>query len=200
MKDIQATRDGTDRRKPLWPKLLIGAGLGIAGALCGYGVASLGIGSAARWDDEVALFMAAILIAFALITAVTLMVRPRDIPKGCGVLQVIVLGLAGVMFALPIFGPTYMDADLVFGLVAVLLALQSVANVLLWRAADEMLRRVMAETSAVAFWALQGALFLYAAAERLGLVEGITAWGMTGILMGVYLFASVIMSARRGLS
>ena len=51
----------------------------------------------------------------------------------------------------------------------------------------------------MAFWALQLALFLYAAAERLGLVEGLTAWGMLGILMGVYLVASVIASWHRGM-
>ena len=62
-----------------------------------------------------------------------------------------------------------------------------------------MLRRIMAETSVMAFWVLQTALFLYAAAERLGLVESITAWGLTGILMAVYLLASIVASARRGL-
>jgi hypothetical protein len=30
-------------------------------------------------------------------------------------------------------------------------------------------------------------------------VEGLTAWGMLGILMGVYLVASVIASWRRGM-
>jgi hypothetical protein len=62
-----------------------------------------------------------------------------------------------------------------------------------------MLRRVMSETSAMAFWALQLCLFVYAAAERLGLVGTISGWGLTGILMGVYLIASIVASARRGL-
>jgi len=57
----------------------------------------------------------------------------------------------------------------------------------------------MAETSAMAFWALQTALFLYAAAERLGLVGTISGWGLTGILMAVYLIASIVASARRGI-
>jgi len=70
---------------------------------------------------------------------------------------------------------------------------------MLWRAADEMLRRIMAETSAIAFWALQMALFVYAAAERLGLVETITGWGLMGILMGVYFISSIVASARRGI-
>ncbi len=90
--------------------------------------------------------------------------------------------------------------DMVFGGIVLLLAIQTVANVMLWRRADEMLRQVMAETSAIAFWALQTALFLYAAAERLGLVETISAWALTGILMAVYLLSSIVASARRGIS
>ena len=73
------------------------------------------------------------------------------------------------------------------------------ANILLWRRADEMLLRVMVETGSLAFWTLQLALFVYAASERLGLVDGITAWGMIGILMAVYMVASAVAGARRGL-
>lgn len=199
MNDLQSD-EVPARRKPLWTKLVLGAMLGTAGALTGYAVGSLGIGFLGRWDDELALFMAVILITVALLSAVTLVIRPSDIPKGCGVLQVVVLGLAGAMFALPVFTQNLVEPDLVFGMVVALLAVQSVANFLLWRAADEMLRRVMSETAAAAFWVLQGALFLYAVAERLGLIGDITAWGMTGILMGVYILASFIMSARRGLA
>jgi hypothetical protein len=71
---------------------------------------------------------------------------------------------------------------------------------MLWRNADEMLRRVMLETSALAFWAVQLSLFIYAAAERLGLIGTITGWGLMGMLMGVYFIASIVAGARRGLS
>ena len=70
---------------------------------------------------------------------------------------------------------------------------------MMFRQADEMLRRVMVETGSLAFWTLQLALFIYAASERLGLVEGITAWGMIGIMMAVYMVASAVAGARRGL-
>ncbi|TPW01259.1 MAG: hypothetical protein FD125_2673 [bacterium] len=88
---------------------------------------------------------------------------------------------------------------MVFGGVLLLVVVQSAANLMLWRTADEMLRRVMLETSALAFWSLQLGLFIYAAAERLGLVGTITAWGLMGILMGVYFIASAVAAARRGL-
>jgi len=187
-------------RRPVWQKILGIAVLAGLGGLCGYALADFGRDTVSRWDDELAMLMSVCLIAMGLISAGVMATRPSEVPRGCGLLQIAVLLLAGVMFALPVFGTRFASPDLIFVGIVALLIVQSVANLMLWRAADEMLRRVMAETSALAFWALQTALFVYAAAERLGLVEGITAWGMTGILMGVYLFASMVAAARRGIT
>lgn len=187
-------------RRPVWQKILGIAALAGMGGLSGYALAGLGRDLIGSWEDEVATLMAVSLTAMAVVSAGVMATRPRDVPRGCGLLQVLVLLLAGVMFALPVFGATLLDPNLVFVIILGLLAVQTVANLMLWRAADEMLRRVMAETSAMAFWALQTALFVYAAAERLGLIDGLTAWGMTGILMGVYLAASIIATVRRGMT
>ena len=173
--------------------------LGGLGALTGYGVAHFALMADQSWADSLATAMAVALLAVAALSALTLARRPSTVPRGCGVLQVAVFLLAGVMLLLPMFGPAWADTNVVFGGIVILVTLQGVANLMLWRAADEMLRRIMAETAATAFWVLQTALFLYAAAERLGLVESITAWGLTGILMAVYLLASIVASARRGL-
>ena len=187
-------------RRPVWQKILGIAALAGMGGLSGYALAGLGRDIIGSWEDEVAMLMAVSLTAMAVVSAGVMATRPREVPRGCGLLQVLVLLLAGVMFALPVFGATLLDPNLVFVIILGLLAVQTVANLMLWRAADEMLRRVMAETSAMAFWALQTALFVYAAAERLGLIDGLTAWGMTGILMGVYLVASIIATVRRGMT
>lgn len=177
--------------------LVLLAGLG--GAF-GYGFATITDSVVTRWEDDLAVVMAVAMIGIAVVTAFVVATRPSDVPKGCGILQVIVMLLAGVMFLLPMFGTVWATPDVVFGAIAVLLAAQSLANLMLWRNADEMLRRVMLETSAMAFWALQLCLFAYAAAERLGLVATVSGWGLTGILMGVYFIASIVASARRGLS
>ena len=174
--------------------------LAALGGAFGFGFATLTDGFVTRWEDDLAVFMAAAMIGIGVVTAFVVATRPSDVPKGCGILQVIVMLLAGVMFLLPIFGTAWATPDLVFGAIAVLLAAQSVANLMLWRAADEMLRRVMLETSALAFWAVQLGLFVYAAAERLGLIGTITGWGLTGMLMGVYFIASIVASARRGIT
>lgn len=171
---------------------------GLGGAF-GYGAATLTDGTLASWEDELAVVMSAAMIGIGLITAFIVARRPADVPRGCGILQVIVMLLAAAMFLLPVFGAAWATPETVFAAVLVLVAAQSAANLMLWRTADEMLRRVMLETSALAFWSLQLGLFIYAAAERLGLVGTITAWGLMGILMGVYFIASAIAAARRGL-
>ncbi|HEY0104324.1 MAG TPA: hypothetical protein VGB60_12760 [Brevundimonas sp.] len=171
---------------------------GLGGAV-GFVGANMTDGVLTAWEDEVAVLMSVVLIATGLISAVVVAVRPSTVPKGCGLLQVAVMLLAGVMFLLPVFGSDWASAEIVFGGVLALLALQSAANLMLWRAADEMLRRIMSETSAMAFWAAQLGLFVYAAAERLGLVQSVSAWGMMGLLMGVYFICSIIAAARRGI-
>ena len=166
----------------------------------GYAAANFSLTRDLPWPDALALLMAVTLIATGIIGAFTMATRPASVPKGCGLLQIVVMGLAGVLFILPIFGARWVDADMVFVAVVALAVVQTVANVLLWRRADEMLRRVMMETATIAFWAGQMALFLYAAAERLGLVGTVSAWGLMGILMALYFIASMIAALRRGLT
>jgi hypothetical protein len=189
----------SDRKTPLALKLLGVAGLAAAGGATGFVRARFVDRAAMPWADALATGLSGLLLATALISAGVMATRPSDVQKGCGLLQIAVFILAGLLLLLPIYGSAWFSPDMVFWGIAVLLAVQSAANLMLWKQADEMLQRVMWETSAMAFWALQLALFLYAAAERLGLVEGLTAWGMLGILMGVYLVASVIASWRRGM-
>jgi hypothetical protein len=174
--------------------------LAVLGGAFGYGFATLTDGVLTRWEDELAVIMAAVTIGFGVITAFVVATRPSQVPRGCGVLQVVVMLLAGILFLLPVFGSAWTTPEVVFGAVLLLLAVQSGANLMLWRNADEMLRRVMLETSALAFWAVQLSLFIYAAAERLGLIGTISGWGLMGVLMGVYFIASIVAGARRGLS
>lgn len=174
--------------------------LAVLGGAFGYAFATLTDGVLTRWEDELAVIMAAATIGIGVITAFVVATRPSQIPRGCGVLQVVVMLLAGILFLLPVFGSAWTTPEVVFGAVLLLLAVQSGANLMLWRNADEMLRRVMLETSALAFWAVQLSLFIYAAAERLGLIGTISGWGLMGILMGVYFIASIVAGARRGLS
>ncbi len=191
----------TSDERTLHPALKIGGLLLLAliGAAVGAATARFIDASALPADDALNLFVGVVLIGMGVVMGGILALRPTEVPKGCGLLQILVLTLAGIVLIVPIYGTNWLSAEVSMVIVLGLLAIQTVANVMMFRQADEMLRRVMVETGALAFWVLQLALFVYAASERLGLVEGITAWGMIGIMMAVYMVASAVAGARRGL-
>ncbi|MBJ7319506.1 MAG: hypothetical protein JHC96_11960 [Brevundimonas sp.] len=186
--------------KMSWPVRIGGLFfLGLAGAGVGYLVGGRMEVEDLRWDDALALVIAALLLMTGVILAAMAAMRSSKLPPACGPLQALVMLIAGGLMVAPIWGPNLASPDVVFIGLVLLSLVQSVANLMLWRRADEMLRRVMVETSALAFWASQMALFLYAAAERLGLTGGVSAWGMMAVLMTIYLLASAVASMRRGL-
>jgi hypothetical protein len=186
--------------KMSWPVRIGGLlFLGLAGAGVGYLVGGRMEVEDLRWDDALALVIAALLLMTGVIMAAMAAMRSSKLPPACGPLQALVMLIAGGLMVAPIWGPNLASPDVVFIGLVLLSFVQSVANLMLWRRADEMLRRVMVETSALAFWASQMALFLYAAAERLGLTGGVSAWGMMAVLMTIYLLASTVASMRRGL-
>ena len=180
-------------------KLLVGGLLAAVGAVVGASAARAALTANLPWEDAAAVILSAALIGMAVISGVVMAARPATVPKGCGTLQVAVLLAAGLMFLAPVFATRWAGPQIVFAGIALVLIGQTVANLMLWRQADEMLRRIMSETAVLTFWIVQTALFLYAAAERLGLINGLSAWGMISILMAVYLFSSCVAAARRGI-
>jgi hypothetical protein len=190
----------TDTPQPLWKKLAAGAVLALLGAATGAGVAAFSGDLLTRWEDEANFLLGVTLIAMAIVTGAVMATRPRSTPRDCGFLQIAVLLLAGTMLMLPIVRPETLPPLWAFGAVIGLLVVQSALNLSLWRRSDELMRRVTAETSALSFWILQTALLVYASAERLGLVETISGWGLLAILMAVYILASGVAAWRRGLS
>lgn len=186
-------------RPPAWRKVAGLAVLALLGALVGGTFAQLTDGRFDGWEDEANALLGLVLVCLAVVSAVVVARRPASVPKDCGLLQVAVLGLAGAMLLIPVFAPETWPSGGVFGAVMGLLLVQSVANLLLWRRSDELVRRVTAESGALAFWVLQAALFVYAVAERVGLVETISGWGLLAVMMAVYLIASSIAAWRRGL-
>lgn len=110
------------------------------------------------------------------------------------------LVLAGVLFLTPpLFaasGVTVQQARLTFAGIVILFLLQTAINVLVWRRADEFLRQTLSKISMVSFWLLQGILFVAAAAERLGIVHGISLWNACIAMLVLYLIASSILAIQ----
>lgn len=116
-------------------------------------------------------------------------------------LQSVVMGLSGVILLLPvIFELAGLASVVALTIVVLLLALHTALNLKVYREIDELWRRAVMEAGTITFFVGQVALFLWAAAERLGVVPPITAWDVYAVLMALYLCISVIVSARRGLA
>jgi hypothetical protein len=116
-------------------------------------------------------------------------------------LQSVVMGLSGVILLLPvIFELASLASIAALTIVVLLLALHTALNLKVYREIDELWRRAVMEAGTITFFVGQVALFLWAAAERLGVVPPITAWDVYAVLMALYLCISVIVTTRRGLA
>ncbi len=198
--------------------LIVGGGLGyLVGRLLKQGDIDL---SGLTWSDSVAALIAVMLFVVGLILiaatfhrglAARVMDPASDRPARPAQItfyrqQAIVLALAGVMMAAPVAARLAwqpLSSELAGAAMAAIVALflvQTVLNLSVWIRADEMIRQTVAEAGAICFWVLQGALFLWAAAEKLELVPALSAWDMMTILMGFYLVISSVISVRRGLA
>ena len=166
-----------------------------------------------RWADVVGLLLAAALAVAALITLFASL-NPRRAARlanlegeaGADDLsslrrQATVCGLSAVILTLPVVLPA-LGVNPVAAMLAVgaLLVLHTMMNLDLWRRSDELIRAVTVEAGAVVFWLGQGLLFLWAAAERLGAAPSLSAWDVYVVLMGLYLVAAAVVTARRGLA
>jgi len=210
------------------PKFRAMALLTVAGGIVGYGSGSL-IGKLEKagamrveglgWSDLLSGLIAMMLIAMGTLVLVASLSRKtalRVLDPGNGRdatpaqasyyrQQGLVALLAGVMLAAPVLANSVFDplpfelgAAVMAGIVALFLV-QTVGNLILWQRSDELVRQVMSETGAVSFWLLQGALFLWAAGEKLNLLPALSLWDAVAVLMASYLLISTLVSARRGL-
>jgi hypothetical protein len=106
----------------------------IAGAGAGFGMIYLSdTVDGSGWPDTLALGVGSVpLIIAAMIVLQMATRRGADVLKGCGGLQVLVMGLAGVMMLLPIVGSRFASPGLVMAALAIMLVVQTLANLLLW--------------------------------------------------------------------
>jgi hypothetical protein len=198
--------------------MAVGGGLGwLIGRLVKHGQLDL---SGAGWSDLAAGTIAAMLLATGLLVGLAsfnarlagrMMDPTSDRPARPAQAsfyrqQGVVMALAGIMLAAPVLArlfwaplPDQLAQAVMAGIIALFL-LQTLLNVTVWMRADEMMRRMIAESGSVCFWVLQAALFLWAAAEKLELAPALSAWDLMTILMGAYLVVSSLMSIRRGFS
>jgi hypothetical protein len=116
-------------------------------------------------------------------------------------LQASTLVLAAAMLLLPVLtsgslAKTAVGAAGVFWAILVLFGLQTAANAMVWRTCDEFQRGVILTAGALTFAVGQGALFLWAAAEHLGLAQVLPAWDLAMVMMTLYLGVGTYLQVR----
>ena len=207
---------------PQWARPL--GGFALIVAVCG--VAGYGVGHLAaevfphalpaadvRWSDVLACLLAGGLI-FGMIAVLITSLDARRLGRmyklegpasaeeiAVARFQALVMGFSGVILLLPMVF-SLLGLSPVFGVaaIAVLFVAHTVMNWRVYQQADELLRRSVLETATIAFFLGQGLLFIWAAAERLGVATPLTAWDIYAVLMAIYLTASLAVSLRRGLA
>ncbi|ATQ43653.1 hypothetical protein [Caulobacter mirabilis] len=215
--------DTVSARRPNHVRLLLAAGGMTAGGFAGFlsiRAADLGAFEAAVFEPSelASLFIALVLVAtglFVLAMSLSRKVAARAFdPDGDGRvlpgmmsfyrLQAALQLLAGILLALPVLAirlfPAGVQTPAVATMVMVtaLFLIQTVANLTVWRRADEMTRRMIADAAVASFWVLSSALFLWAAAEKLGLAPALSSWDALTVMMAVYLLISSTLAVRRG--
>ncbi|EGF93455.1 putative membrane protein [Asticcacaulis biprosthecium C19] len=208
---------GTETRAPLWKRHAFSVGMLVVGGLVGFTGSRFvsPLMSGRPWSDHLSMLIAVALGVLGVIILAGRWIGPLGramtqsdsnrldpLMKRLLSLQGITLILAGLaMGAVPLLSAAAIDrslATLVYAGVVAVLAVQTGVNVLIWRRGDEFHRRAMLETGALSFWILQGALFLWAAAERLNLVPALTSWDLMAVTMAVYLVLSSFVAWRLG--
>ncbi len=193
-----------------------GAALGAAGYFVGRQLGVTGVLDDAplpRWADLLAGVLGLLMIATAgamavmsLSPAVVGRLLKLEGPAGPDELrdarlQALVLGLSGGIVMLPpLLAVAGIAPPWALALLALLLAVHTALNLILYRRVDELFRRAVVEAGALTFWLGQGVLFLWAVAERLGAAPALTGWDIYVVLLAAYLVASAGVAARRGLA
>ena len=212
----------SSKSMPQWARPL--GGFALIVAVCG--VAGYGVGRLSaevfphalpaadlRWSDVLACLLAGGLI-FGTIAVLITSLDARRLGRmyrlegpasahevSVARFQALVMGFSGVILLLPMVF-SLIGLSPVFGVAAIaaLFVVHTVMNWSVYQQADELLRRSVLEAATIAFFLGQGLLFIWAAAERLGLATPLTAWDIYAVLMAVYLTASLVVSLRRGLA
>jgi hypothetical protein len=208
------------RRMLLWAVIAAPLGYLVGKQMASAEKAGLWTAPDLGWSDALALFLGMLMLAVGLVTVGVstsrkALGRQVDPERGAPVSRALagfyalsgwVLVLAAMMMAAPVVVgiafdpvPPEIASATMIGLIALLLV-QTASNITLWLRSDELMRKATAEICALTFVILQGALFLWAAGEKLALLPTLTLWDAVSVMMTAYLLIAVVITWRRGLA
>jgi hypothetical protein len=131
-----------------------------------------------RGDDVWAMLAALVFFQLSLVMMLVQTLRPQDAPQRLRpVSQVLGYLTSGLLFLIPMIPPGRLAPNALFALFLVVFAGSLVASWRVTRAADELMRKMLKDSCVLGGAVTGGALCVYAAGERLGVLSGITFWG-----------------------
>jgi hypothetical protein len=151
-------------------------------------------------DDMMPLIAGFMLFQMGVTMTLIHIARPKDAPQqGQNLSQVLSMALGGLTLIVPVVGPIWVEPAPIYGLFLIMFVVSSVATWRVWRGADELMKRMLADSSVIGYMVITSALCLYAVGERLGLMSGVTAWAFLGFASLSNLFVSSYVIFRSGM-
>jgi hypothetical protein len=157
------------------------------------------LGSPTRIDDLLAMIAGFVMLQGVVIMTALFTIVPRypDLPRR-RLSHVLAAATGGAALLLPIVGQGWIDPRLNFAIVLVLAAACCWFAWRIWRVSDELDRTIMKETYAVSCLIFFLVFWVYATGERLGLLGGVTAWGVLAFATLVDIPISIWVAVRHG--
>jgi hypothetical protein len=192
------TTAGARRRWEIFLLKLLGGGvIGVAMAAGAMVLVAKGVFT---FSDYLPMIIATMYVATGLTVWINPYVRKTKMRGESLWPRCILMLVSGIALAAPVLMPSRVEPLLTLGIVALLWLISWQVMRYVLRHTDELLRRVIADANQMSTACLIPALFLYAAAERLGIVpQGTSIWVVNGIVVWVYFMMSQFAWMRRGL-
>lgn len=187
---------------PLPVKILVWLACAAMGAAAGIGTAATLFstpGPAVPWDDALTTFVGVCFLIFIPASLLRWVTVPEARIEGTLAMSLVSMAVTGVSLTLPVLSQGRIDSSIAFVVVLILFAAQAVISLIMYRRADEMIRRYNADSTVISAALLIGAFSIYAAGERLGVIGTISPWGLVGIACIIQYAVSMYVYYRLGM-
>jgi hypothetical protein len=192
------TTVGARRRWEIFILKLLGGG--VIGVVIGTGAIVLMNKGVFTLHDYLPLIISFLYVLIGLTVWINPYVRKTKIPGERLWPRCLLMLVSGTALAAPALMPASIDRLLALAIVALLWVVSWQILRYVLKHTDELLKRVMVDANQMATACVVPALFLYGAAERLGIVpDGASIWVLNGLVVWVYFLTSQFAWMRRGL-
>jgi hypothetical protein len=190
------TTEGREPWVSFWLKTLVGLVIGVFIGAAGVFMLARDV---IRLHDYMPVMMSAIYLLLGLTVWINPYVLRTAVPGERLWRRSAMMVAVGIALAAPVLVPPAVGPRVAFVLIAIFYAGGGLVAYFVTRRLDELTKRVIADTNQMAAKVIMPGIFLYGAAERLGLMPaGVSIWVLNGIIMWMYFVIEQFAWMRRG--